>query len=73
MVSSYCSFLVMNSWHSRHVSVHVIQGMRQSLLFATITDQRERLQTTSDVISFLLAVGVLGALLSPPFSAVADR
>ena len=63
----------MTSTYSRHVSAHVLQGMRQSLLFATITDQSERLQTTSDVISFLLAVGVLGSLLSPPFSAVADR
>ena len=80
--------LLVSAWfclvsHANIHELHVIilryrnfaffQGMRLSVTFATITDQRERLQTTTDKLSYAFALGTLGSLFSPPLSALSDR
>ena len=47
--------------------------MRLGLHFATLPDQRERLDTTTDKLSYTFAIGVIGSVCGPPLAAVSDR
>ena len=47
--------------------------MRGSLIYSTLPDQRDRLETTTDMLTYALVLGLLGVLFGPFLSSISDR